>query len=503
MVSIYATTEYHEQLQSIINRVDRLEELVTTIDILEQRPLPSAEGILIKNGEICFPLDWYNAQPPYLLPESIELTENNLLGVIFAKLDNFEKSYEYLQNVNPSLFLELDFINRLQQGLPIAPSELISQYSPFEEYRLMHNQGVVCYYGATAQDFDPDKAAYFYSEALNAAPTDEHRAFTARQFALFLIDLQQPDNAARLLEDTLQLELSKSAQTELKQALYQAWLQELSVPYDPAMLEKLKGTLWEVLQEYEKQGRDRETALLLTDAGVVANYSESWSESLGYFNRAIGIFEQESLPEMVANTQYRKGILLFTWAKKGNPQFFRTAAETFQRAVQVFTQEATPEVYADIQHHLGMIYAEIPDEQKKKGIWAAISSSAFQEALQIYTKTDYPYEYAAVCNHYANALTNYPEAKLSDNIEKALYYYQEALEIRRAERYPTERCLTLLNYLEAQWHLGMPEDKFDESRYLDMVRKAEEVKALGNDLQIKQDAELHLQKLTQLRAAYA
>ena len=502
MISIYATTNYHDQLQQIISLEDRLDELVSIIDILEKRPEFSANVLLIKNGEIAFSLDWYNLQPPFLLPEWVEFTEANLLGIIFSKLNNFEKAYEYLHTKHPSLFVELDFINRLQQGLPISPSELNSSYSPFEEYRLMHNQGILCYYAATAEDFDPDKAAYFFSEALACSPSNEHQAFTARQYALFLTDIQQPENAIRLIEDILLTEISTEAKTELKQVLYQALLQQLVIPYDAALLEKLKNTLWEVLQVYEEQERDRETALLLMDAGIVANYSESWSESLGYFNRAISLFEQEELPELVANAQYRKGILLFTWAKKGNPQFFRIAAETFQKAVQVFTKEEAPEVYADIQHHLGMIYAEIPDEQKKKGIWAAVSSSAFQEALEIYTKGTHPYEYAAVCNHYGNALTTYPEAKLSDNMEKAIFYYQEALDIRTPEQYPTERALTLLNYLEAQWYLGMPEDKFDEQRFQDMLQKAEEIKRLTQDQRILEEAEKQLEKLALLKSAY-
>lgn len=502
MLSIYASTKYHEHLWEMIRQEPFLDELIEVVDLLEKRPIPSADTLLIKNGAIAFPLDWYNLQPPFLLPEAIELTDNNLLGVLFALLANYEKAHAHLHPKNPSLFLELDFINRLQQGIPIDPDELISQYSPYEEYRLMHNQAIVSYYGHSGR-FDPDRIAYFFSEALNCAPTDEQAAFTARHFATFLVDMNQLENAVRLVQDVLLTEISNEAKTELKQVLCQAWLLQLQVPYDEQLLEQLKKTLWEVLQTYEQQGRDRALAILLMDAGIIANYSESWSESLGYYNRAIALLEAEQLPELVANAQYHKGILLFTWAKKGNPQFFRTAAETFQKAVQVFTKDQAPEVYADIQHHLGLIYAEIPDEQKKKGIWAGVSSSAFQEALEIYTKNDYPYEYATVCNHYGNALVNYPQAKLSDNTEKALYYYQEALNIRTAEHYPTERCLTLLNYLEAQWNLGMPEDKLDEMRFQEMVDKAEEVRQLSQDPQIRQVAEGHLEKLAQLKAAYA
>ena len=502
MLAIYAPGQFHEQLQDIIRQEERLDELVRIVDSLEERPVQSADNLIIKNGEIAFPIDWHNVQPPYILPEIIELNTAQLLGLLFAKLDNYEKAHQYLHKQNPSLFLELDFINRLQQGIPINPDELVSQYSPFEEYRLMHNQAILGHYASTEASFDLDRSMYFYGEAIECAPNEEYRAFTARQLALLLIDTQQADKAVRLLEASMHLDVSQDAISELKQTLCHAWMSQLSIPYDADLLDKLKTTLWEVLQVYEQQNRTREQALLLMDAGIIANYSESWSESLGYFNKSIALFDEEELPELAANALYRKGILLFTWAKKGNSQFFRPAAEAFQEAVKVFTQRNAPEVYADIQHHMGMVYAEIPDEQKKKGIWAAVSSSAFQEALQIYTREHYPYEYATVCNHYGNALVNYPEARLSDNMEKALYYYQEALEIRLPHTYPVERCLTILNYLEAQWNLGMPEDEFDETRYQDMLLKAEEVQKLTADPQLKKDAALHLQKLEQLRAAY-
>lgn len=502
MITIYAPGQFHEQLQNIIHQEERLDELVRIADSLEERPVQSADNLIIKKGEIVFPIDWYNVQPPYILPEEIELSDDHLLGLVFAKLDNYEKAYQYLQKKNPSLFLELDFINRMQQGIAINPDELVSHYSPFEEYRLMHNQAILGHYASTEDRFDLDRVMYFYSEAIESAPNEEYRAFTARQLALLLIDVEQPENAVRLLEMARNLEVSKDAKTELTQTLCQAWMSQLQMPYDTELLEKLKETLWGVLQSYEQQGRKREEALLLMDAGIIANYSESWSESLGYFSKAIALFEEEGLPELAANAHYRKGILLFTWAKKGNPQFFRPAAEAFQEAVKVFTQREAADVYADIQHHLGMVYAEIPDEQKKKGIWAAVSSSAFQEALQYYTKEQHPYEYATVCNHYGNALVNYPEARLSDNMEKALYYYQEALDIRKADMYPTERCLTILNYLEAQWNLGMPEDQFDEARFQDMLLKTEEVQKLTDDPRLKEEASLHLQKLEHLRAAY-
>ncbi|MCB0578900.1 MAG: hypothetical protein KDD10_06275 [Phaeodactylibacter sp.] len=503
MLSIFAPIKYHAQIREIIRKEDRLNELVRIVDYLEERPVPSGANLLVKQEEIWPLIDWHNVRPPYLLPENVPLDEAHLLGLVFANLGNYEKTHEYLAGKSQSLYLELDFINRLQQGIPISPAELVSRYTPFDEYRLMHNQAVIHHYAAMPQDFDAEKTQYFYIEAIQSAPNDEYRVFTARQYALLLIDLGETEKAVRLLKGTLGQDISEEARTELRHTLCQSWMQELSAPYDEALLGQLKDTLWKVLQAYEKQERALEQALVLTDAGIIANYSESWAESLGYFNRALAIFDEAGLPELAANVHYRKGVLLFTWAQNGNPQFYRSAAESYQKAVRVFSREAAPDVYAEIQHHLGIIYADIPDEAKKKSIWAAVSSSAFQEALGIYTKEAYPYEYAAVCNHYGNALTKYPAAVLSDNFEKALFYYQEALSVRTPEAYPLERCLSLLNYLQAQWNLGMPEDQFQEDRYLDMAQKAEEVLALSSDPQLQAEAREHLERLAMLKAAYA
>ena len=172
MLSIFATTKYHSSIYDILNKEDRLVELVEVLDNLAHKPTPNGHSILIKNGEIAFPLDWYNVQPPFLLPEEIELNEHNLLGIIFAKLNNYEKAYEYLQAFNPSLFKELDFINRLQQGIAIDPQELISQYSPFEEYRLMHNHGILRHYATNPENFDLEKTLYFYEEYHGYASND-------------------------------------------------------------------------------------------------------------------------------------------------------------------------------------------------------------------------------------------------------------------------------------------------------------------------------------------
>jgi hypothetical protein len=503
MLSVYAPTDIHEQLRSFLQQEDRLEELVRLADLLEERPAANAHSLMIRKGEIYTGIDWHNIYPPYLLPEAIDLDGPNFLGLLYARLNNFERCQGLLSAGNHSLYLELDILNRLQQGIEVAPEEIPSSYSPFEEYRLMHNQAIVLHYSSALDTPNLNKAKYFYLEALQCAPNEEYRAFTAQHFALLLLDSGAHEDADRVVNIALHSDISADARMELQRTRCQIWTQYLTPPYPQDQLAALQQMMRDVLAHYESQGRNVEQALLLLEAGQVAQFSENWSESHGCYNKALTAFEQENLPLLAAEANYRKGILLLAWAQANNPQFYRPAAESFQKAVQIFTREEAPQVYADIQHHLGIIYADIPDEVKKKSIWAGVSSSAFREALDIYQKDTHPHAYATVCNHYGNALTKYPQAKLSDNFEKALFYYQEALSIRTAAEFPTERCLILLNYLNAQWHLGMEEDKLDETRYQDMVGKAEEAARLATDDALREEAAAHLKELEQLRSAYA
>lgn len=493
MLTIYTQADQLELVKTIIQSEYRLEELID-FQVVES----NACDFSIRSNEIHLHLDWSENLPPILLPNSLALNSANLLSMVFLKLGNWEKVYQYLEE-NLALSQDIDLINRLQSGvLTQIPAEPIHDVEDFDHYRQWHNRAVVLHYG----NLDTYIADYLtkasYEKALQTAPDSYYKAFTAKHFASFLLDSGLLTEAEEVLSNTLIAINNSEVQAELNAILYGIWLQNLTVPYDYALLEKTKQTIWNVLQHYENQGRILQTGILLIDAAQVANFTDSFAESLGYINRAIRIFRDEDTPELEANAHYRKGVLLFTWAQNGNIQFYKGAMEAYQEALKTFTQEATPDVFAEIQHHLGVIYSEIPDEAKKKSIWAAVSVGSFKKALSYFTLEAYPYEYASICNHYANALTKYPEAKLTDNYRKALDFYNEALNIRTAYEYPYERTLTLLNYLEACWQLH--EDDADKQKILfdDMFHKAEEIKKLVDDEKLLAEAQIHLSKLEEL-----
>ena len=499
ILTLFAPAEHMPAIRDIIASVYRLDELVEVKDLLAARPEPSAFHLVVRPKEgIRQTVDWYNVAPPYLLPEVIPFTDSNLLGLVFARLGNFEKSATYLEN-NTVLLNDVRIIHRLQNGAPVDPAQLTSDFEAFEEYRFCHNSAILHHYAATERSFDADKTRYFYREALNSAPNGEFYAFSARHYATFLTDTGDLQQAESMLRQAIPMALSDDATPELKAGLCQVWMKKMVVPYDPVLLEDLKNTMWEVLEHYRRQGRETDEALLLIDAAQVANYAESFSESLGYINRAVDILRREALVELLAQALHRRGILLYTWAKNGNPQFYRAALDSFQEALKTFNREDTPEVFADIQQYLGVIYSEMPDEEQKRSLWAGISASSFQQALQFYNREQYPYEYAMVCNNFANALGKYPQAVHTDNFEKALFYYNEALDVRTAAAWPLERAVTLLNYVEACWHLSLEGNGSNQALFEEMMYKTREAYALTSDQKIREEARSQMDKLENLR----
>lgn len=499
MLSILTTTELQTTVSQYIASEYRLDELVTLCT--DKSSFANAQLNIIADHEgIRAGLDWSNQTPPYLLPRPVAFTKDNLLGTVFGLLGNFEKCWQYLER-QPELLAEWEMFARLQQNYPFDSYRLpkTEASTPFEAYRQLHNAAVIRQYGDAGQPAPWTAISGFYQKAIDAAPDDEHRAFSVRHWVTFLLDTRNFDEAGVWIERTLQQVISQEAEFALKTLQVQLWMEKLTVPYDESLVARLKHTLWETLEFYEKHNRKADAGLLLIDASFIANISNSFSESLGYITKAIRWFEEENLTELVGNALIRKGTLLYTWSHNGNPQFYRPALEAYQEALKIFTKEAAPDVFADIHHNLGVLYSEMPDENKKRSIWAAMSSGSFKETLSYYTKEQFPYEYAMICTNYGNAITRFPQMKLTDNYERALELYREALSIRTAEHFPYERALTLLNYLEACWLVGDPTEEFNYNRYEDMLAKAQEIKTLVTDAHLLEEADKQLQLLARLR----
>ncbi|MEM6726193.1 MAG: hypothetical protein AAF598_19270 [Bacteroidota bacterium] len=502
MLSIYVTTKHVQTVTAQINSIDRLNELVEIVqaDYIPENTHQLAFGV--SEDQFYFPLDWGQFGPPYLLPSAIEVKGDLLLGIVFGLLGNLEVAAQYC-GAEPNLFIELELRNQLQVQELIKPSDIhflidhqVGQSGP-EQHRLAHNISTILHFGHLQVEVNVEELAASYEAALGHSTDNEAKAFTAWQFSGLLNDLGHRKAAEQILLDHMEESLADPARYALQAALIRCWMDQLTVPYNTELMDNLKSGIWETLKYFESVGRLADAGILYLDAAHIANVSESFTESLGYVQKAIGYFQGQGLPELIGHAQMHKGRLMYAWAQNGNPQFFKPATEAYHEALKVFTKEAAPDVFAEIQHQLGLLYAEMPAEVKKKSIWAGVSNSSFLEALEYYNSVDYPYEYAMICNNYGNALCKFPQAIHSDNYEKALFYYQESLNHRDAS-FPIERALTLLNFLEASWNVSNQNEQFNVERYQDMHKKVNEILSLVGDGEIREEAQKHMEMLNAL-----
>lgn len=493
MIGIFASTEHHSAIEKEIAAFERLHELITLKTGISETPLPDGHTLLVEKDILRQQPDWYNNNPPLLFADT-PFDPAVAVGLSLVRLHNYEAAQPLLKN-QPALWKTVLMYSALSQGLPCQ----LPEEEP-ADFTTAFNRAIVLHYAPT-NEISFETIANAYEQALLQPTREENRLFCIKHYATLLTDAGLTQEAEKWLTRNIpEATDNEHALHELKWLRCAVWMQQLQVPYDNTLMDALKGELWDVLTYMEKYDRKTEQGLLLMDASQVALYSDSFAESLGYINKAIQLLESGGQPELVADAQLKKGVLLYSWAENGQPQFYRAAKDALLSALQVFSRDRHPGIFASIHHYLGVIYSAIPDEVQKKSVWAGVSVSSFHEALNYYNKVEYPYEFAQICNHFGNAYTKYPTAALGDNFQKALDWYREALDIRTAADYPFERSLTLSNYLEASWKAGNPGDGWDMNRFDDMWEKAKELKALGSTQELIAEAEKHLEALIALKA---
>lgn len=489
MLVIYANEKY----RAIIDKLVINQALSEVVRLKEQGNRDSRNlaliNLVIEDDQIMWPIDWFNQEPPILI-DDVPFNESNLLCMIYGKLHHFD----LVESMDES---KLELKDSILMMANFTGYEFIVNRTESDNHREWHNQAIQMHYGMLEEN--GLTTSQVYQKALELAPDKESAAFTTKNYVQFLLDDQKIKKAEQLLRDHISDDLSMPARVSLCYELINCLIRQIKLPYNQVLLSEIKQLIAQCLSFYENYQYSISVADLLIHASEIANIDGSYSESLGYINRAIQLYEEEELPELLAWALLRKATLLYTWAQANNPQFFKTALETYQQVSNYFSRESNPVIYAEIQHHLAVIYTEIPTSDKQKVLWSAVSASAFKECLDIYDKESYPYEHAMAANNYANALMKYPEAKNSDNVEKAIYYYNQALTFRNAEYYPRERVHTILNYLEACWRAHNVNQGMERLRFKDMSEKVNEILTLTTDPEFIALANEHKDKLKALR----
>lgn len=487
MLILYVQPQIYTEVEGIIQSVEGLSAHIDVMS-LDNNSINSNFYLLADNNFVYWPLNWEGTEPPLIFSE-VDFEKNNLLALIMTKFGHFELIQQF--QISDKLLTQISLYKSLIHG-EVQPIPAFEK----NDFESLHNSAVIRQY--TGNHENGISLNELYELCLNNAPTDELRAFSLHQYVNYLIDINQIEKAETLLKTELKKILSKKAFHALQFDLVNLLIANVRIPYNWKLIEEIKEMITSSIAFNEEQGNLINLATLLSHASEIANISHSYSESLGYINRAIDLYGQEQIPEFLATAFLRKGTLLYTWAQSGNPQFYKTALETYQHALKLFRKDTTPDIFAEIHHNLGVIYAEIPADEKQRQIWAAISASSFKESLSFYTKENYPYEFAMVSNNYANALMKYPESKNGDNYERALTCFFDVLEVRTAKDFPMERAYTILNFLEACWRVNNVNSIMERVRLKDMLAKANEIKDLVDNKELIVQANEHIERLRKL-----
>lgn len=491
MLTILTTTEALQKAQDAIATVNRLNELVTVTDNPEG--ITDIKTLTLEADTISIPLDWYDLEPPYVFPK-FPFTQKNLLALVFYKLGNHQKAFEFVSEES-SLYHHLLIATHLQFGYEISPNMIDFCYNTSA-----HNSAIIHYYGAVAPSQGHTELKKGFTEALEKAENDEIKVFTGKHYLNLLLDSGELEEAEQWTKKLLDIAVSDDAKNAMNSHLAGILMARLQVPYDPEKLNEVHELQMGCIAYYEEKGLGVQAGMLLVDASEIANFKKDFIAAKELINRAIQYFRKENIPEFLGEAMYKKAILLYTWSKNGSPQYYKAAINAFQDVLKVFKRDTHPQKFADVHHNLALIYSEIPVSPEEKPMWTAFCASSFKEVLAFYTKEKYPYENAMASHNYATALMHFPPAKIHNNLEKAVGLFNEALEIRTASEYPFERALTLLNQLELGWLTHNENSSEELKKYEAMKAKAEEIKTLVDDKNLIAQADQHLEELEKVKS---
>lgn len=491
MLTILTTTNTKETIETVIQSIERLNELVDVVT--DENQLQLANKILIvSEKDISASLDWNDTEPPYLFPE-IEFSKENLLAMVFYKLGNHQKAFEFITEENP-FYNHLLIATHLQFGYDID-----EDMHAFAKATSQHNNCIIEQYGNIISRCDANTLKTLYTETLANVPNDELRLFTIKHFVNFLLDTNSYSEAEKVLRLAIPKAISEESKNAVNNLLATALMSQLKLPYDKNKLVEIQELQQTSIAFYEARELNVNAGLILIDASEIANFQEDFIGSKNYINKAILYFKEANIPEFLGEAGLCKATLLYTWSKNGSPQYYKPAINAFQDTLKVFKRDTHPQKFADIHHNLALIYSEIPVSSEEKPIWTAFCASSFKEVLVFYTKEKYPYEYAMASHNYATALMNFPEAKIHNNLDKAFGLFEDALSVRTENEYPFERALTLLNQLELYWLMHNEDENAEREKYRQMHEKATSITTMVDDKNIIEQANQHLNQLKNLK----
>jgi tetratricopeptide (TPR) repeat protein len=139
-----------------------------------------------------------------------------------------------------------------------------------------------------------------------------------------------------------------------------------------------------------------------------------------------------------------------TWAKPTETAFGASGRRIWSRRFSTTSRHwkciparPTRQQWAATQNNLGNAYAERIRGERAENLEQAIFH--YQQALEVYTRQAYPQQWAATQNNLATAYAERIRGERAENLEQAIFHYQQALEVRTRQAYPEDWAMTQNN----------------------------------------------------------
>jgi len=172
------------------------------------------------------------------------------------------------------------------------------------------------------------------------------------------------------------------------------------------------------------------------------------------------LLKDQGKPEEMAEIEMNLGLVLQSLSAQ-NAAPITQAIAAYQRALQTFDAAAYPKEYAILQNNLATAFLSIPFADERAKMREALAVQAFQDGLKVVNIIDHPIEYAMLQNNLGNALQYVSSSHSIENSLRAIDAYEEALKVRSRATTPAEYANTIANY--ANCLRNLPDEVMDRA----------------------------------------
>jgi CHAT domain-containing protein/tetratricopeptide (TPR) repeat protein len=176
--------------------------------------------------------------------------------------------------------------------------------------------------------------------------------------------------------------------------------------------------------------------------------ADNLKQAIAYFNQALTVYTSMSNPQEWAATQHMLGVAYYCRTDQRSHYLewshnLEQAIAYFNHALTVYSYEAAPELWAGTQHFLGVAYGDRISGERTDNLEKAITH--YNEALRVRTRA--PEDCSKTQHCLGAAYVDRIRGERADNLEQAIGWLNEALETRTRRAAPQEWART-------QHHLG-------------------------------------------------